>query len=262
VAIPLVLLCGALVVGVIDKFVGFVKLLGDTKALTAWQGDLFYYPPINQFFGVARQLPAEHLLVAAVVVAGAVGLWLAGRAGRALIPVLALAGVMALWFRHLDHGQYVYFKILGRLPRGLAAIGLTGLLLSGLLLARDEIRSNYDQLTPETIQLQDWARALPEDASVRLDTPSNEQVWQMYMLADRPTGSRKPLIFYPHVQFTQGADYALDQTLFPPPADRAGAAPVFRNGTYRLWKLKPGGGADTTALEQSNAAAPLGSLAR
>lgn len=277
-AVPLVLLCGAMIVGVVDKFVGLVKLLGDTKALTAWQGDLFYYPPVNQFFGVARQLPAEHLLVAVVVVIGAVGLWQAPRrVGIALLPVLAAAGLMALWFRHLEHGQYVYFKILaftgplvltaacaalGRVPRPAAAVALTALLCSCVLLARDEIGSNFDQLTPETIQLQDWASALPADASIRLDTPSNEQIWQMYMLAERPTGSRKPLIFYPHVQFTQGADYALDQTLFPPPPDRAAGRPVYRNGTYRLWKLKPGSGADTTSLEQSNAAAPLGSLAR
>ena len=277
-AVPLVLLCGVLIVGVIDKFVGFVKLLGDTKALSSWQGDLFYYPPVNQFFGIARQLPAERLLVAAVVVVGAVGLWRAPRrAGLALLPVLAAAGLMALWFRHLNHGQYVYFKILaftgplvlvaacaalGRLPRGVAALALTALLGSCLLLARDEIASNFDQLTPETIQLQDWARALPAGASIRLDTPSNEQIWQMYMTADRPTGSRKPLIYYPHVQFTDGADYALDETLFPPPPDRAGPQPIQRNATFRLWKLKPGSGADTTSREQSNAAAPLGSLAR
>ena len=43
----------------------------------------------------------------------------------------------------------------------------------------------------------------------------------MYMLYARPTGSRHPLIYYPHVQFTEGADYALDETLTPPPADRS-----------------------------------------
>ncbi|HEY8865459.1 MAG TPA: hypothetical protein VIM22_00885, partial [Solirubrobacteraceae bacterium] len=277
IALPLVLVCSALIAGVIDKFVEFIRLLGDTQALTAWQGDLFFYPPLRQFFGVARQLPADKLLVAAVIVLGAIGLWRAPRrAGVALIPVLAAAGVMALWFRHLDHGQYVYFKILaftgplvliaavsalGRL-RALGAVAITGLVCSCVLLARDEIRSNYDQLTPETIQLQSWAKALPKDASIRLDTPSNEQIWQMYMLYAHPTGSRQPLIFYPHVQFTQGADYALDETLFPPPADRAALEPVYRNGTYRLWKLEPGSGPDTTSRSQSNAAAPNGSLAK
>lgn len=276
-AVPLFLLCSALAVGVVDKFVGLVKLLGDTKALRSWQGDLFYYPPVNQFFGVARQLPATKLLVAAVVVAGAIGLWRAGSVGRALIPVLAGAAIMAAWFRYLDDGQYLYFKILaftgplvlsgtcvalGALPRRLAVVALSALLASCLLLARDEIADNYDQLTPETIQLGEWARALPPGASIRLDTPPDSQLWQTYMLADRPVGSRKPLIYFPHAQFTEGADYVLDETLHPPPPDRAGAAPVRRNATYRLWKLRPDAGPDTTSRTQSNARAPLGSLAR
>jgi hypothetical protein len=276
VALPLLLICSALIVGVIEKFAEFIRLLGNTKSLTAWQGDLFFYPPVNQFFGVARQLPVEKLFVAAVVVAGAYGLWRAPRrAGLALVPVLAAAGVMALWFRHLDHGQYVYFKILAftgplvlvAAVAGLArlrvfgAVVIAGMVASSLLLARDEIRVNYDQLTPETIQLQDWAKALPANASVRLDIPSEAQLWPMYMLYARPTGSRHPLIFYPHVQFTQGADYALDDTLTPPPSDRAGAQPVFRNATYRLWKLRANDGPDTTSRAQSNEAAPAGSLA-
>jgi hypothetical protein len=274
IGVPLLLVCSALIVGFVEKVLEFIRLLGDTSALTAWQGDLFYYPPVNQFFGIARQLPATELFVAAVVVAGAAGLWRAGGAGRALLPVLAAAGAMALWFRYLDHGQYVYFKILaftgplvltgavvalGRL-RALGAVAIAALLCSCVLLARDEIRTNYDQLTPETIQLQEWAKALRANASIRLDTPSNEQLWQMYMLYARPTGSRHPLIFYPHVQFTEGADYALDETLLPPPSDRAAAQPVFRNGTYRLWRLKPGAGPDTTSRAQSNAAAPAGAL--
>jgi MFS family permease len=274
-AVPLVLLLAAMIVAVVVKFVEFIRLLGDTKSLTAWQGDLFSYPPVNQFFGIARQLPAGELFVAAVVAAGAVGLWRAPRrAGAALIPVLVAAGAMALWFRHLPHGQYVYFKILaftgplvlvacvaalGRLRR-LGALAIAGLVASSLLLARDEIRSNYDQLTPETIELQGWAKALPANASIRLDTPSNEQIWQAYMLHARPTGSKHPLIFYPHVQFTDGADYALDMTLFPPPPDRAGNAPLRRNAAYRLWKLRAANGPDTTSRAQSNAAAPPGSL--
>jgi hypothetical protein len=62
------------------------------------------------------------------------------------------------------------------------------------------------------------------------------------------------------VQFTRGADYALDMTLFPPPPDRAAREPVRRNATYRLWKLRAGNGPDTTSRAQSNAAAPPGSL--
>jgi hypothetical protein len=275
VTVPLLVLCSAMIVGVVEKFVEFIRLIGDTEALTSWQGDLFYYPPLNQFFGVARQLPLGVALVAAVVVLAAVGLWRAGRVGWALIPVLGAAGAMAVWFRYLDHGQYVYFKILaftgplalvaavvalGRM-RALGGLGIAALLCSCVLLARDEIRSNYDQLTPETIQLEDWARSLPKDASIRLDIPDTEQIWPMYMLHDRPTGSRTPLIYYPHVQFTDSADYALDHTLAPPPADRAGAQPVLRNGTYRLWRLRAGSGRDTTSRAQSNAAAPAGSLA-
>ncbi len=274
-AVPLLLLLFVMIVAVVLKFVEFIRLLDDTSALHDWQGDLFNYPPVNQFFGLAHQLPAETLLVAGVVAIAAVGLWRAPRpAGIALIPVLAGAGAMALLFHDLRYGQYVYFKILAftgplvlvacvagleRL-RAAGAVAIAVLLVSGLLLARDELGNSFDQLTPETIQLQDWARALPPGASIRLDTPPNEQIWQEYMLHDRPTGSRVPLIQYPHVQFTQGADYVLDETLTPPPDDRAANRPVFRNAAYRLWKLRPGDGPDTTSRAQSNAGAPPGSL--
>jgi hypothetical protein len=106
-----------------------------------------------------------------------------------------------------------------------------------VLSARSEIASSYDQLSPETIQLRDWAAALPAGASIRLDTPRASQLWQAYMLSSHPLGSRDPITNYPHVPVSAGARYAVDEPLLPPPADSAGA-PMRRNSELRLWRLR------------------------
>ena len=126
---------------------------------------------------------------------------------------------------------------------GFAAIA--ALCASALLSARSEIASDYDQLSPETIQLRDWAATLPATASIRLDTPRAWQLWDAYMLSSHPLGSRDPITNYPHVPVSAGADYALDRPLLPPPADAVGA-PLARNAQYRLWRLRPGA-RDTTS---------------
>jgi hypothetical protein len=105
--------------------------------------------------------------------------------------------------------------------------------------ARDEISGSFDQLTPETIELRSWGADLPRGASIRLDTRPSDQLWQAFMLSEHPLGSRNPIQNYPHVQYSAGADYALDQTLLPPPADKIGE-PVRRNRALRLWRLRPG----------------------
>jgi hypothetical protein len=114
---------------------------------------------------------------------------------------------------------------------------IAALVASALLSARSEIRTDYDQLSPETIQLRDWAAKLPPGASIRLDTPRASQLWDAYMLSAHPLGSRDPITNYPHVPVSAGADYVLDQPLLPPPPGAVGE-PVFRNARYRLWRLR------------------------
>jgi hypothetical protein len=121
--------------------------------------------------------------------------------------------------------------------RTVAFAAIVALVGSALLSARSEIATDYDQLSPETIQLRDWAAALPAGASIRLDTPRAWQLWDAYMLSSRPLGSRDPITNYPHVPVSAGADYVLDRPLLPPPEGAVGA-PLHSNARYRLWKLR------------------------
>jgi hypothetical protein len=174
---------------------------------------------------------------------------------------LGAALAFAIYFRAVKYGQYFYFKVLsfagplllvaavsmlGRLRSRIASVALiTALVASALFSARSEIATDYDQLSPETIQLRDWAATLPAGSSIRLDTPRASQLWDAYMLSAHPLGSRDPITNYPHVPLSAGADYVLDRPLLPPP-DGAIGTPIRRNARYRLWRLHSGA-PDTTS---------------
>ena len=123
--------------------------------------------------------------------------------------------------------------------RIVAFAAIAALVASALLSARSEIATDYDQLSPETIQLRDWAATLPPGAGIRLDTPRPWQLWDAYMLSTHPLGSRDPITNYPHVPTSTGGDYVLDRPLLPPPAGAVGQ-PIRRNARYRLWRLRTG----------------------
>jgi hypothetical protein len=261
--VPVAIALAVPIRGVAEKFAEAVSALAHpSTALISWQGDLPYYPPIGEFFALPA-VPAPPLIVAALVVFAFLGLRRLPRAlGMPLIVVLGLALAWAMYFHQVKYGQYFYFKILSfSAPLILAAavaalsrmrvgaIATAALCVAALFSARDEINRSYDQLTPEIIELREWSRALPQGASVRLDTPPSPQLWQAYFLAERPVGAGNPITDYPHVPFTKGADYALDETLRPPPPDAVGP-PVRRNSALRLWRLRPGAGPDTTSRRQ------------
>jgi hypothetical protein len=267
--VPVVLLLIVPIAGVAQKIGQAVGILfSPGNALQGWQGDLQHYPPVGEFFAVFGSSFSAPL-TATVLVLGFIGLWRAPRAfGRPLMAVLSAALAFAVFFHIARYGQYFYFKVLsftgpqlltaavvalgawalgarslyGRVAAFAALVALCG---SAVLSARDEISGSFDQLSPATIQLRDWAGALPAGASIRLDTPQASQLWQAYMLSAHPLGSRNPITNYPHVPLTVGADYAIDRPLLPPPADAVGP-PVRRNSQLRLWKLR-GGEPDTTS---------------
>jgi hypothetical protein len=259
--VPVVLLLAVPIVGVAEKVQVAVSLLiNPGNSLIGWQGDLQHYPPAGEFLAIFPN-GASGLMALAVVALGFAGLWRAPRVlGRPLTAVLAAALAFAVYFRAVRYGQYFYFKVLSFAgpqlltaavvflgsvavgarrvalrSAGLAAIA--ALCVSALLSARSEIATSYDQLSPETIELRDWAAALPPGASIRLDTPRASQLWQAYMLSSHPLGSRDPITNYPHVPVSAGARYAVDEPLLPPPADSAGA-PMRRNSELRLWRLR------------------------
>ena len=207
-------------------------------------------------------MPAvQPILAVAVSAIGFAGLLRASpMLGRPLAVVLALGLAAGAYFHDVRYGQYFYFKVLSftgpqLVTAAVVALGtaasfgrtlarracgfaaLAGLCACALLSAREEIDVSYDQLTPETIQLRDWAGTLPAGASIRLDTPQPAQLWQAYMLSTHPLGSTNPIPNYPHVPFSAGADYALDRPLLPPPEDAVGP-PIRRNSQLRLWRLR------------------------
>jgi hypothetical protein len=252
--VPLTLLLIVPIIGVIQKVWDAVTLLVNPgNSLIGWQGDLQHYPPVGEFFAIFPN-GLSGLMVLAVLILAFAGLWRAPRElGRPLMATLGAALAFAIYFRAVKYGQYFYFKVLsfagplllvaavsmmGRFKSKLLSITLiTALVASAILSARSEIRTDYDQLTPETIQLRDWAAALPAGASVRLDTPRAWQLWDAYMLSSHPLGSRDPITNYPHVPVSAGADYVLDRPLLPPPEGAVGG-PIARNARYRLWRVR------------------------
>jgi hypothetical protein len=252
--VPLALLLIVPIIGVVQKVWDAVTLLVDPgNSLIGWQGDLQHYPPVSEFFAIFPN-SLSGVMVLVVLALAFAGLWRAPRAlGRPLMATLAAALAFALYFRLVKYGQYFYFKVLsfagplllvaavsflGRIRRrAIAAAAIAALLASALLSARSEIASDYDQLSPETIQLRNWAAAVPAGTSIRLDTPRASQLWDAYMLSSHPLGSRYPITTYPHVPVSAGADYVLDQPLLPTP-DGAVGPPLFRNAGYRLWRLR------------------------
>lgn len=259
--VPLTLLLIIPIAGVIQKIWAAVSLLVNPgNSLIGWQGDLQNYPPVGEFFAIFPN-PLSGVMVFAVLVLAFLGLWRAPRAlGRPLLATLAAALAFAVYFHIVKYGQYFYFKILSfagpqLLVAALAFVGafavraravalrlgavvlVAAFIASALLSARSEIASAYDQLSPETIQLRQWAAALPPGTSIRLDTPRAWQLWDAYMLSSHPLGSRDPITNYPHVPVSSGGDYALDQPLLPPPPDAVGP-PIRVNARYRLWRIR------------------------
>ena len=259
--VPLTLLLIVPIVGVVEKIWSAVSLLVNPgNSLIGWQGDLQNYPPVGEFFAIFPNRLSS-LMVLAVLALAFAGLARAPRTlGRPLMATLAAALVFAIYFHIVKYGQYFFFKVLSfagpqllvaaivflgflavraRLPllrvAGVAAIA--AMVASAVLSARSEIALDYDQLSPETIQLRQWAAALPAGTSIRLDTPRSSQLWDAYMLSTHPLGSPQPILNYPHVPVSSGGDYALDQPLLPPPADAVGR-PVRMNARYRLWRIQ------------------------
>ena len=261
--VPLALLLIVPIVGVVQKVWQAVTLLVNPgNSLIGWQGDLQHYPPVGEFFAIFPNRFSGVMVLVVLVLAFA-GLARAPRIlGRPLMATLAAALAFAVYFRAVRYGQYFYFKVLSFAGPQLliAAVALLGafalraralaarvvafaaivaLVVSAVLSARSEIATDYDQLSPETIQLRAWAAALPPGASIRLDTPRPWQLWDAYMLSSHPLGSRDPITNYPHVPVSSGADYVLDRPLLPPPVGAVGT-PLQRNARYRLWRLRTG----------------------
>jgi hypothetical protein len=132
---------------------------------------------------------------------------------------------------------------LSRLRRA-GAVLLGALLVAGHLSARDPVLYTGSQINPALLELREWARELPADASVRLDTWPPRQLWGSYMLARQPLCSQLPLLrtAYPRVEVSRKADYILvdrDGREFYDGAPPDAAGPPLRTNTdFDLYRMK------------------------
>ena len=239
--------------GVVQKTRDALELLLDPdQSLEDWGGDLFGYPPFAEFFALP-DVPVAGALgaVAVIALAAWVVVRLPRRSGVPIAATLAAALAAAGWFAVVDSGHYFYFKVLSfsgalivtaavvalsRLPwRPIAAAGIALLAVTSPLGAREEVDGAYDQLPRQTLELREWSKQLPDEATVRLDT--RFQLWHAYMLSDRPIGSSRPIRTFPHPPFSLGADYALRERGQPPPPDTRAQMPLFENDQLELWKV-------------------------
>ena len=249
--------------GVFEKVVsGAIVALSD-RSLAAWAGDVTLYYPVHLFFSAPDPEALGTLVTFAVVACAALGVSRAPRAfGAGLAATMVLAAAFALLFHEREFGQYFYFKtlaFLGPIAVTCAAAGAAALVYSnrralavggGLAMAallgfaalagRDRTLETHYQVGPELRELREWDRALPKDASIRLDVRFGTQFWASYFLASHPLSATYPVsnTQYPYVQFSRKADYILSKTFLPRPHD-ALKQPVFKNFDYTLWKMKP-----------------------
>jgi hypothetical protein len=234
-------------------------LLDPGSSLRGWGGDVFDFIPAHEFFALATGT-LWWLAVAAMV---ALAAWLLSTlprpVGWGIGAVLVTFLAAGAWFRQREFGQYFEFKTLAfaapllvacavvalsRLGRA-GAVVLAALVVSAVLGARLELHKHGHQLLAEQLELRDWSRDLPRDASIRLDTWPPNQLWGSYMLARNPLCSQYPLLHtdYPRVELSRKADYILvdwvgaDFYRHRPPPDAAGG-PLRSNGRFWLYRMK------------------------
>jgi hypothetical protein len=234
-------------------------LLDPNSSLENWAGDLFYFIPTHEFFG----LPTDTLWWLAVATMAALTVWLLSKlprpVGWGIGAVLVTFMAAAAWFRQREAGQYFEFKTLAFAAPLLVACAVTALsrlgrvgialllavLVAAELSARPQVREAGRQLSQQQLELRDWASELPRDASIRLDTWPPNQLWGSYMLARQPLCSLRPLLGtdYPRVPFSRKADYILlderGETFYGgAPTDAVGPA-LRANDDYKLYRMKP-----------------------
>lgn len=201
-------------------------------------GDIFEFLPLSAFVGT--DLGVAGMLAVLLVAAVAAVRLASRREAIALLVLLAICVLFDVRLRLSDRGQYMDYKhlgYLGALVLGLAAAGLVAAAISrrralaagavalGALWlvtaignVRDEAVSTPEQVTADMLRLREWARALPADASVRVDIPpSGNQLWAQYMLAGKRLGSPYPVVgtTYARMPYSLAGDYVLTPRFLP-----------------------------------------------
>jgi hypothetical protein len=265
--IPVVAILSVPIVGVLEKAIsGSLVVFDPGRSLAAWGGDLRKYYPEYQFLALAKGTLWPLVLIGLGVAA-----WWALRAverplALGLLAVFVVAAVGALEFRARAHGYYFHFKILAFVAPILIACAVVGVMrlrgwgavllalyVSTAQLGAAYLMSNtFDETPKPLVALRGWSKALPRDASIRLDMKPGAQLWAQYMVYEHPTCSEHPLVRtqYPRVPLARRATYVLTQFRHGVPAGRpipaayrprdAVGGALFHDVTYGLWKLRPG----------------------
>ncbi len=250
-------LCAALAypaIGAVQKGLSALQVLLPNQSLQGWGGDIGHFVAFNEFLSLPGSLLALPLV--------AVVLYLAYRGLRTqprplafgLGGLLAIGLLLAIYLRQRQYGYYFHFKLLafigplvlliaaigaGRMRRvGIACLAGLAVLTAGSVFY--ELKDTGYQLPQATIQLSSWARALPANASVRLDMWPPLQLWAAYFMDSRRLCSQLPLLNsdYAHVPVSRKADYIVATFDRGVPADAVGP-PLRTNGGYRLFRENP-----------------------
>ncbi len=251
--IPLGLLLAIPALGVIEKGLSALNVLGPSASLRSWGGDLGTFIPLHQFFAIPFDGGAPLLVFGMLVLAWRVLRDLDRPLAWGLGAVVVLGLAFARYFKLRDYGFYFEFKILAfvaPLVLVLAVVGLSrlrrgGPALLGLMVAfallsgAQELKATNFQLTREAIALRGWAATLPPGASIRLDMWPPRQLWAAYFLASRPVCSQAPLLNtdYPRAPTSRKADFVVVWRGRPAPPDSIGP-PLRTNKEYRLYRMR------------------------
>jgi hypothetical protein len=251
-----------LVRGVVEKTVSAAVALSPWGDLSAWSGPGLRHLPFHRAFGLLDPGGVALVVVMLALLLGAAawGVWRAPPDARVPLGVTLAAGLSAaIYLDHRTQAELFYFKALGLLgplvltaavlgladvvrrrpPLGVVAgVVAAALVVVGAANSRRELLSTDDYASKYVLGIHDWARALPPDASVRIDMPpGGHQLWADYMLSPRRVCALDPLVgFFPYAQPGRKADYVLAFS-YQHPADAAGA-PVFANEQFRMWRMR------------------------
>jgi hypothetical protein len=265
VGLAVLALLAVLVRGVVEKAGSAAVALSPWGDLSAWSGPGLNHLPFERAFGLLDPggVLLTALLVALVLGAAAWGVWLSPPDARVPLGVTLVAALLAaVYLDQRSQAELFYFKTMGLLgplvvtaaavglvdlvrrrpPIGVAAgVAIAILVVTAALSTRREVRGTDDYASPYVLGIHDWAKAIPPNASVRIDIPpSGYQLWADYMLSPRRVCALSPLLgFFPYAQPGRKADYVLALTEQRRPRDAVGV-PAFANAQFRMWRMRPG----------------------
>ena len=269
----LALLTPAVIGSVLKLEEGVSQLL--TPSSDLWGGDVKRFISVGHFTGTGGPNPVGLVVAAALIALAVAALWrLPRRLALCLGTVLAALLLLDLRFRLTASGTYMDFKHLsfvgllvltlafsalcaaasrrGHALRWVAVIALLAWTGTALALDHRDARAQDEQVTPELLQIRQWAAALPPGASVRVDIPPTVgglQLWAVYMLGSHPVDSYEPLKRTTYAYATPGfrADYSLSLSRYPSVTPGAGRPfpqpkytldpPVFENDAFVLRRI-------------------------